>query len=200
MVNYVERINDVRRSVYELTLRDGPAAISHPAIAADLRMSLSTLKREVPHATDLPLLGFQWVDRRGRGAGRWDRVRELAAAAPRVRAVEQLLDLLPSTDALAQDARVWRSLTTCFSTQTWARAAVTDRQLGLAILVDTVVPDSLDPTRRAFEVAHLTCLVLGTIEGVCTEALLPSESLPVVRRHLDQLGAAWHDHSARPTA
>jgi AraC-like DNA-binding protein len=106
LIDYAGRFDQMREAVFDITLRDGPEAISLLAVAAELQMSVSSLSRSLRSANDLPLLGLQWVEKRQR-KHLFDKLsREVRASDALRRAANALYGLLPSTEEMAEELRV----------------------------------------------------------------------------------------------
>lgn len=189
IVDYAVRFDCIREAVYAITLREGADAIDLPAVAEELSMSVSSVRRLLCSAVHLPELGLQWVDRRARIRSRRPVATGSAASQPWVAAGEALLLELPATPGLRDDALVWSRLTLGFSTRDWARDARNGQQLLLSTLVDRAIPEELAAAEREFETTRLLALMMGATEAVCTGAIRPEESVPMVRRHLADLGS-----------
>lgn len=190
VVDYAIRFECIREAVYDIVLRDGVAAISLAAVAEELSMSESILRRLMASATDLPELGMQWVQRRE--VTRWrSKDHQLRGTSPAIEGANALLALLPSTDETCADARARRLLLRGFPASGWARSATAEDQRVLAVLVELAVPPDLDEERRAFESARLTALVIGAREAACTGEITPEDAVSMVRRHLCEQFAAW---------
>ena len=196
---YSHRYQAVRRAVHAITLRDGVAAISLPAVANEVDLSVSSLRRLLPSAEILPRLGLDWVDYRERCRYSvpvergFTRDEITADATGALAAGNYLLRQVPSTAEQREDVEVRRRLTAAFPHEEWAQDATRTARSHLAAGVDRVVPPTWTAGVRAAEAARLTIVVLGAIDAVCQGIVRPDESAAIVRGHLDRLVAAWLD-------
>ncbi|MET3963131.1 hypothetical protein ABIE44_003065 [Marmoricola sp. OAE513] len=191
IIPLADRVDGVREAVHTITLRDGIEGITHLAVAQEIYASASTLKRMFASASDLPVLGLQWVERRTRYRRGLAASRELDEGHPAARLGNMLIRELPHDRTLADHARVWSALTSGFARHDWSIAAVNAKQLYLASLVDEIVPDELPEEIRPFEASRLLAVHLGAEAGVVADTLRPEESADVVSRHLEERFAAW---------
>lgn len=174
-----------------ITLREGPAAITLPAVAAEMQTSLSSLRRILRSADALPRLGLQWVEARQRSRAFYRWSGELTGSDPLRRAVNGLLRMIPSTEAMADEARVWRALVEAHERQqSWAREARDGHEQNLEVnclrIAAAVYPD-VDAQARELE--RLRALADGATLRICAGVLSPEEGATLVRRHVvDLLG------------
>src|ERR1700741_904567 len=63
---YSNRVVATRTAVFDIVLRDGVNALNYQAVATELGISLSTVRRWVPDADYLPRLGVAQVEYRRR--------------------------------------------------------------------------------------------------------------------------------------
>lgn len=199
-VEYAERFEEMRQAVLTIALRDGTRHINYPAVAAEVGVSVMTLRRLMPSAIHLPRLGMDLLDRRARALLMRSVPGELPPEDPRAAAWNLLLRDLPCTAERAEDARAWRLLTAGYPDAEWSIAARNGYQMILAMIVDRVVPEHLPPGIREFETMRLSAIVLGAIECVCSGTLSPAECVPLVRRHLEQQSSAWDEESSSGAA
>jgi hypothetical protein len=191
LVNYADRFDAVREAVYVITLRDGPGAISLPAVAEESYMSARTLQRLVSAADHLPHLGLQWADRQWRrrclvehrvgsdrqGDDTWSRL------------VRELLDCLPGAPDEPDDRRAWWALVTAFEGgQEWALTARTARthlveSLAAGVLAEAGTAEG----DHAYEHERLCVLVDGLSQRILAGRVTHSDASSVVRRHLTDL-------------
>lgn len=194
IVDYVDRFDGIRQAVFVLALRSGADAITLPAVADELRMSVSSVRRVLSSATHLPELGMQWIDRRQRSPLSRNAPGELPRDDPRAATWNPLLRELPCNEQRAEDARVWRILTQGYPSTAWATAATRQRELLLATLAAQVLPPELPTSDQESEFKSLLALVVGATECVCTGVIQYDEAVPLVRRHLEQRTSAWHEN------
>lgn len=190
LVDYSARFHCIREAVFSLTLREGPTAISGPAVAAELGMSVSSVRRLVPAAEHLPRLGLEWVEYRQRGR-LWHHLPELIDETEGWhRAANALLKELPFNDDRADDERVWWRLVTAFGSEPWAHQADGAQRSHLEGLVGSFVrelPGLVDPE---FERQRLHALMSGATADVRAGGIDPQGCLTLVRRHLAEVAAA----------
>ena len=188
LIDYRGRIDQIREAVFEITLRDGPSAISLPAVAAELQLSVSSLRRTLRSAHDLPRLGLQWVETRQR-MHLFDRLsREVRASDALRRAADSLLSRLPSTEAKADELRVWRSLIEAHAGSDWARTARTDRDRSLDRTAQLLVGClELADEESQYEHERLRALLEGVTTLVCDGRLAPEVAASTFQRHLADL-------------
>jgi AraC-like DNA-binding protein len=202
LIDYAGRFDQMREAVFDITLRDGPEAISLLAVAAELQMSVSSLSRSLRSANDLPLLGLQWVEKRQR-KHLFDKLsREVRASDALRRAANALFGLLPSTEEMAEELRVWRSLIAAHARHSdWAREArdSRDRALDTAtrLLVDCLEMSDED-ARQEYE--RVRALLEGVTVLVCDGRLAPEVGASMIHRHVADLIVARQAHGCRLTA
>ena len=179
----------MREAVFDITLRDGPGAISLPAVAAELQTSVRSLSRTLRSADDLPMLGLQWVEKRQR-KHLFDRLsREVLASDSLRRAVDSLLRLLPSTPAMADELRVWRLLIGAHARGSgWAGAARDERDRFLDAAARQLVAGldlAQDEQQHGYDM--ICVLIEGVITRVCDGRLDPEAGAKLFRHHVTEL-------------
>lgn len=191
IVAYASRFDCIREAVYTTALRDGAQAITLPAVAAEMAVSVSSVRRLLSSAVHLPALGMDWVDRHTRTRRLASFHREYPIDQAWATGVNALFLELPTTGAYRDDAIVWQRLTLGFESHDWSRRARGEQQLLLATHADRSIPAGLPAPEREYEAMRLMSLVIGATDAVCSGAIRPDECHRLVRRHLDDLIPAW---------
>jgi hypothetical protein len=200
LIDYSVRFQCIREAVYTLTLREGANAISGPAVAAELGMSLSSVRRLLRSAESLPHLGLQWVEYRRRTRLWQHAPGSFAPNEDWQRAANALLDHLPYDLQKQDDDKVWWRLVAGFHQEPWAQKACRDNQswvLEAARAFVERLPGLPDPD---YEKLRLVALVSGSAHDVRMESLEPGECLDLVRKHLLCVVAACHEGGAHGAA
>ena len=189
LVDYAGRFDQMREAAFDITLRDGPDAISLPAVAAEPQTSVSSPSRTLRSAGDLPMLGLQWVEKRQR-KHLFDRLsRDVRASDSLRRAADSLFSLLPSTDAMADELRVWRSLIGAHARASqWARTARDERNEFLDVATRQLVTGlELAEDEQQHEYDAIRVLIEGVTTLVCDGRLDPQAGAALLRRHVTEL-------------
>ena len=193
LIDYAARFDLMREAVYEITLRDGPTAITLPAVAAHLNTSVSSLRRVLRSAEELPLLGFQWAERqrRRRLFDHW--AEALRGPEPVLRPVNSLLRGFPRDRHMAEQDLAWWLLVDAFGPdQAWAREARADHELALDGSCEAIVGClGLDESEARDRFELLRAVVAGTTSRVFRGLVAPDAGFRVLRCHVvDLLGEA----------
>jgi hypothetical protein len=190
VINYSDRFDAVREAVYVITLREGPGAISLPAVAQESYMSVRTLQRLGVSADLLPHLGLQWAERQWRYRDLAERRRATDQHGDqRAPLVRELLGCLPDA---ADDQRVWWALVTTFEgTQEWAQAARAARTDQVERLAATIVAEADIPAAdTACERERLCAIIDGLSQRIHTGRVTHADASAAARRQIaDLLGA-----------
>jgi hypothetical protein len=183
LIDYSARFDRIREAVFMITLRDGPDAINLPAVARELDMSVSSLRRLLSTSEHLPRLGFQWIERMRRRRVSQRVPGEVDGQEVWKRALNLLLRELPSDTDRVDEARVWASLVTAHEgAHPWAQQARTERDRWLEDLSGRVFADTVPAgDELRYESARLRALVEGLTAGVCRGWLDHDEVVNVVR-------------------
>ena len=202
VLDYGVRIEQAREAVLAIVARDGVAALNQVTLAAELGLSLATVKRSISSSRVLPRLGVDLLARRFRREVTrqgWPDIREefdcavasqagalalgplegsVADEGTRdewVTALRALWCALPCDDSAAEDARSWATLTAAFSgCDDMIRELRDERQAWIAGLVEDVVARFPAPVAsRDHEVTLLLAVVTGLIDGASRGRLAP---------------------------
>lgn len=201
LIDYSARFDQVREASFAIVLRDGPHALTLPAIASELNTSISTLRRLLSSADLLPRLAYQWVDRRSRRRAFRDAPGELEHPADWALAVNSMLRLLPFDPPRADDARVRRAVLIHDAHRPWVDEATQPLAAFLRERSELAFADLDLPTDDKLRLALATRgLVTGTIHLVCDGDLAPDQAVPLVRDHVLGLRAACRPDHHRDAA
>jgi hypothetical protein len=162
----------LRRATFDITLRDGIAALTHPRVAAEMGISLSSIRRWV-RADRLPRCALEWNVRHRRIRLR-DAVRGQDWPVHR-RAAELLRGDLPLDDERRDEERAWILLTTAYERTGWARDEFDHRHRWTTSVIDALLSGLPDHEARRGRV-RLWVLVQGVRVGVANGDVTPSEA------------------------
>lgn len=189
LIDYSGRFDQIREAVFDIALRDGPHAISLPSVAAELGLSVSSLRRVLRSADALPRLGLQWVEIRQR-KHLFERLsRDVRTPDALRRWVDYLFRLVPATDALADELRVMRSLIEEHARDCeWAREARDHWAQNVDVLSTRVVSClEMSEDDSQYEYERLRALLEGVTALICAGRLAPEAGASTFRRHVGDL-------------
>lgn len=211
VLDYGVRIEQAREAVLAIVARDGVAALNQVTLAAELGLSLATVKRSVSSSRVLPRLGVDLLARRFRrevtrqgwpdtraefdcavacqvGALAGGPLEGSVAEGTRdewMVALRALWCALPRDDSAVEDARSWATLTAAFSgCDDVIRELRDEREAWITGLVEDVVDRFPMPiASRDHEAALLLAVVTGLIDIAARGRVAPEVARAALIRH-----------------
>jgi hypothetical protein len=185
LVDLGVRFEFIREAVVRVAARDGGAAVTIASVAAELRVSGSTLRRTLDSSAALPGLGVVWIERL-RQYSRYGALKSFEVETV-ARVVGAIRCELPSNEEELECERAWAELT-------GVGAAGRCRELrdGHNEHLDRLAAAAgarlvLDGERREFEATRLRALLDGLIAAVCRGSLSLEQMHAVFERHMAEL-------------
>jgi AcrR family transcriptional regulator len=189
VVDHVARRTALAEAVWRVITRDGLAAASVRAVAAEAGLSAGSLRHFFPAQSDLLVYAMNLVVERIES-----RVASIAAAAPaldRAHVEERLYQLLPLDDERRVEGEVWLAFTGHALVRGELRQLWTDvhRELrnACSFAVESLGVDDVDDEARRLQ---------AIIDGLAVHAALspedadPQRLTAVLTHHLDELETA----------
>jgi len=187
LVDYSARFDFIREAVCTVVLRGGAEAVNMRTVAAELRLSVASLRRALNSSEALPVLGLQLIERRRRA--RW--LRGSGESDPLGRALAALAAELPLDEQRVEEAVVWGALTAARSRQDdRVHKLAADRDTALDSLVGRLVSVAEVPEPdRDYESTRLRAVVDGLTAAVCVGRLATTEAGRMLHRHVEELAS-----------
>lgn len=186
-----DRNSAIRRAVFDLVLQGGVEAITQQAVADEIGMSLSSVRRWMT-VDELPPSGLEWIERRQRRR-RFESVPgELVADSVKARVFNTLLRELPFDSERRDEEIVWLRLVTAFAGKAWADDGREARHTYLQRIAVTLTDDLPGEAVRD-EQLRLISLVYGVTAAAREGVLEPADSLRLVRDHVLRLNTGLRD-------
>lgn len=168
IVDYGARMDLVAEATCTLAARSGGAAVTVPAVADELGLSVSSVRRCVASTASLEALAVRLLERKRRSR-LMTRGQPDVGAHPAAREVGALLRLLPADEEEVAEERAWRALSGGSEPSVLVAEAkgARDVVLELAIRDLLVALDLPTPGHQQ----RLRALVDGLLAGLCDRRL-----------------------------
>jgi AcrR family transcriptional regulator len=185
LIDYGVRFELIREAVVRVAAREGGAGVTIGSVAAELKVSGSTLRRTIDSSAVLPGLGVAWIDRM-RQYPRFQLGKTLERGTAE-RVIRTIRRELPIDDEELERERAWLALTGIGASGRCreSRDAHHAYLEGLSTLVvEQLVPDE---ARREFEATRLSALVDGLVAAACRGGISLEQMHATFDRHMAEL-------------
>jgi AcrR family transcriptional regulator len=187
LIDWGARFELIREAVVRVAARGGGAAVTIDAVAAELNVSGSTLRRTLASPDVLPILGVEWILRERNFA--WFNRDKTVERSELARAVAAVRSEMPRDAEDLDRERAWSALTELGASERIAKIR-RERDKSLDALVTTLVSRmTTDERRRDFEVLRLRALMDGLVAASCRGYISIEQMLATYDRHTDELVA-----------
>lgn len=168
IVDYGARMDLVAEATCALAARSGGAAVTVPAVADELGLSVSSVRRCVASAASLESLAVRLLERK-RTSRLLTRGRPDVGPRPAARELGALLRLLPADEEEVAEERAWRAL----SAGSEPSALVAEAKGARDVVLERAVRDLLLAlgTSTLGHQQRLRALVDGLLTGLCDQRL-----------------------------
>jgi hypothetical protein len=186
LIDWSVRFDLMREAVVRLAASGGAGAVTLSAVAAELQVSASTLRRTLRSPDVLPEMGVVWIERQRRYPrfrGRPNGVEHGSIE----HATWVISRELPTDEEEVDRERAWRELTT-LSASPRSIELRDDHLAFLDNLVTAAIGLALpDGTSNELEVIRLRALVDGLTDAACRGSITGEQVLAALDRHMADL-------------
>jgi len=185
LIDWGVRFELIREAVVRVAARDGGAAVTIDAVAAELNVSGSTLRRTLASPDVLPHLGVEWIVRLRRYA--WFNQETTVERGTLERAFQAVRSELPSDVEELDRERAWAALTVVGASDRVARVREAHDEHLDALVAAVVARLGLERMQGEFEALRLRALMDGLVAAACRDSITPEQMLAVFDRHTSEL-------------
>ena len=199
LIDYGVRFEFIREAVLRVCVRDGARALSAAAVAAEMQISVATLRRTMARIEALPALGAGFIMRQRAIRARVNRGR--VGLTP-VQLAQHILEReLPLDEERLHEELAWSQIVHTFRDDDSVRKYWQQHEddldavmSGLAKLLE--VPEEVRPR----EILRLRALHSGLASGICAGRVTADDARAVVQAHVAELASRGSDQAPATVA
>ena len=185
LIDYGVRFELIREAILRVCVRDGAAALSMATVAAEMKISVPTLRRTMAYSDALPAMGAAFIERRrhvrrmlNRGKVGWSPLQLVQGALERE---------LPLDDERLHDEVAWAEIVHTFRDDRVAQHLADEHDYRDRLMSDAVEQLSVPAALRPLAIAHLRALHDGLHAALRARRTSVEEARLVLAAHLADL-------------